>query len=756
MNHCIHRIAIGIAIVLGTLAVPGMTTGAADRLDVESDADTSFLPYRAVVERHFQAGPCRHEARVRAALLGHSPSDSGACQLILAHWPMIGSNGPATFDLTSYPPFTLVQQKAVLMRICDWLIVTDSAGGGTQTILGARHRDDTAWVFRLDPYTMEYDELFLMTGEDGDRDGKWTPEIYLPMVADIDADGCLEAFVYVNRVREKGFRTLFCVDWMSFTVRWTLPVAVGIRTEGMFDLRDSTHPGVMFLAHGSNQGAQDEDYRDRYSYLSIVDADGTLRYNAVVSLEAEGQRLIAAEKDGLYYLSHDLDPTPHDTVIRYDSLGLLDDLKNGGHRISRLDRTGRILQSRRVSFPVLYLWLMPYRDLGVALWVKHQDRCLRVYDTTLTLVAESNPTSIAEYYGRIDIPGHQNALLFSNGIYREDMSMLATFEKASLRPEPMMLDHDGNLSHIMAVGSAEMSIVRIEQRNFWDRLGSVYIRYKVYVLMLLSGLVVGLILVNLYRRRTKHNLVLIARQKEELQAAKVALEAAQAQIVAQEKYELARDIAGGFAHEIRNALSPARHCLARLQAIDPADLTRDNQTRLAGLIDSALDRAVNLTRVIAEYSSLEDLKVSEQVDIAGIVGDVLRAFEPTLETGGIAVAIDLPANTFVQGNRAQYAMVFTNLVTNAIDALEGVDDPKLDVSCCGRADEIEVTVRDNGCGIADEHRDRIFDFFYSTKPSTGSGVGLALVRKIITMYGGAIDVESEAGKGTTFRLHFPR
>ena len=98
-----------------------------------------------------------------------------------------------------------------------------------------------------------------------------------------------------------------------------------------------------------------------------------------------------------------------------------------------------------------------------------------------------------------------------------------------------------------------------------------------------------------------------------------------------------------------------------------------------------------------------------------------------------------------------------NLISNAIDACMAVDDGCVNVSV-DIIDDVKycISISDNGCGIQEEDRKKLFQMFYSTKGSKGTGLGLVVTHKIITEHNGSIEVDSTPGKGTTFNVILPR
>ncbi len=114
---------------------------------------------------------------------------------------------------------------------------------------------------------------------------------------------------------------------------------------------------------------------------------------------------------------------------------------------------------------------------------------------------------------------------------------------------------------------------------------------------------------------------------------------------------------------------------------------------------------------------------------------------------------DLP---LVVGNPSQIKQVFTNIVTNAVDAMDGEGDLTLRSGCDPAGSHVWVSFTDTGPGMPPAVRARIFEPFFTTKePGKGTGLGLSLSYNIMRMHRGDIRVESEPGRGTTFTVVFP-
>jgi signal transduction histidine kinase len=132
---------------------------------------------------------------------------------------------------------------------------------------------------------------------------------------------------------------------------------------------------------------------------------------------------------------------------------------------------------------------------------------------------------------------------------------------------------------------------------------------------------------------------------------------------------------------------------------------------------------------------------------------IAEVFPPGLPTGTQIqpdFAADLPPLLM---QRQHFADAVGNLLQNARDAVNGGGRIFVSARLVGE-DAIEVTVRDDGAGIAPDKRERIFEAYYTTK-SRGTGLGLAVVKHNTELYGGRVRVESELGKGSQFTLSFP-
>src|SRR5438552_1734847 len=213
-------------------------------------------------------------------------------------------------------------------------------------------------------------------------------------------------------------------------------------------------------------------------------------------------------------------------------------------------------------------------------------------------------------------------------------------------------------------------------------------------------------------------------------------------------------LTGGLAHEIKNPLSTIQLNLQLLQE----DLTPDNP---------AYSRVINRLRVCERETGrlreiLDDFlryagKIELQrtkVELNRICEDLVDFFWPQAQLGRVQLRLKrAPTDVNVMADDRLLKQAVLNLILNAVQAMTNGGELILAVS--DGSDEAIIDVIDTGSGIEPEVISRIFDAYYSTKKS-GTGLGLAMTRRIAEEHGGRVTVSSEVGKGSDFALHLPK
>ncbi len=220
-----------------------------------------------------------------------------------------------------------------------------------------------------------------------------------------------------------------------------------------------------------------------------------------------------------------------------------------------------------------------------------------------------------------------------------------------------------------------------------------------------------------------------------------------------EHHRSLEQLSASIAHEIRNPITAAKS-LVQQMGEDAGDVDQEEYARVAV---AELERVERSISHLLRFAREEDTRV-EGVAMEDVLESALETFRDRAERSGIAVVRRFDAAGEVRGDAEQLRRVVINLVTNAIDALEEGDvaEPEVRVSMGENlaGSEVWVRIADNARGIDDETRERIFDPFYTSREN-GTGLGLALCRKIVDAHQGTIELDSTPGEGTEFLLTFP-
>jgi signal transduction histidine kinase len=225
------------------------------------------------------------------------------------------------------------------------------------------------------------------------------------------------------------------------------------------------------------------------------------------------------------------------------------------------------------------------------------------------------------------------------------------------------------------------------------------------------------------------------------------------QMARSEKLSALGQLAMGMAHDFNNLLQAI---LGHAQLI-MSDPSPDRLAKGLPTIEQAVRDGVETVARIKRYARRERDTLPENVDLRDVVRQVLEIAWPRWahsgRTGGkISVEQDLRPVPAVWARGAELREVLMNLVLNAVDAMPQGGTVRLTTEHQG--EWAVVSVSDTGTGVPEELRRRIFEPFFTTKEA-GTGLGLSIVSGIISSYGGTVEVDSEAGRGTTFAIRLP-
>ncbi|HET7342543.1 MAG TPA: ATP-binding protein [Methylomirabilota bacterium] len=207
-------------------------------------------------------------------------------------------------------------------------------------------------------------------------------------------------------------------------------------------------------------------------------------------------------------------------------------------------------------------------------------------------------------------------------------------------------------------------------------------------------------------------------------------------------------MAANIAHEIRNPLASLSGAVEVLAAGGQADDTRE---RLAQIVQKETERLNGIIRDFLEYARPVPLNRAP-VNVAEIADEVLVLVEHRAAPGTLKIVREFRPTVVWSVDRQQLRQALWNLCVNALQAMP--EGGELKVSMGATAGRLTVRLTDTGEGIAADDLGHIFEPFFSTKPG-GSGLGLALVHRIVQDHGGEVDVQSRHGVGTAFTLTLP-
>jgi nitrogen fixation/metabolism regulation signal transduction histidine kinase len=227
------------------------------------------------------------------------------------------------------------------------------------------------------------------------------------------------------------------------------------------------------------------------------------------------------------------------------------------------------------------------------------------------------------------------------------------------------------------------------------------------------------------------------------------LEQAAQQIARSERESAWRDLAQQIAHEIKNPLTPMKlniqHLLRKMETED-ADAKDLAQKSLPSLIEQ-IDALARMANEFARFAKLPEPNF-ERLELNGFLDQATTLFDEDQTKIHYQ-----PNNTllWVSADKDMLNQVFHNLLLNAKQATVNTAEAQISVKASVEEDHVEIAIQDNGIGIDAEQQERIFTPYFTTK-SSGSGIGLSVVRQIIEKHNGSIRFESRLGKGTTFYI----
>jgi len=215
-------------------------------------------------------------------------------------------------------------------------------------------------------------------------------------------------------------------------------------------------------------------------------------------------------------------------------------------------------------------------------------------------------------------------------------------------------------------------------------------------------------------------------------------------------------MAGGIAHELNTPLAIITMSAEHIQSLgDPSDPSWKEVHTHAATIENTGYRIATIVKALRTIARDSKDDPMELVDVKLLVDDALSFCRERFRQHGVVIEVDpIPANVALWCRPVQISQVLLNLLNNAYDAVENLPDRRIRVGFLNSATSIELSVTDSGPGIPREHRDSIFQPFFTTKEiGKGTGLGLSICDGIVRGHGGTLRLEP--GPQTKFVLSIP-
>jgi signal transduction histidine kinase len=221
-------------------------------------------------------------------------------------------------------------------------------------------------------------------------------------------------------------------------------------------------------------------------------------------------------------------------------------------------------------------------------------------------------------------------------------------------------------------------------------------------------------------------------------------------VMQSEKQASIDELSSTIAHEIRNPIAAAKS-LVQQMGEDPRSV---ENVQYAHVALEELDRVERRISHLLKFAKEEDYAMT-LVNLAAVVDSALTQMRAKLDAASVRVARNYIAGPTVHADAEKLRQVFANVLDNAIDALAGVpEDRRIDLFIENGGSNASVRFADNGCGIPADELARIFNPFFTTKDK-GTGLGMAISKKIVEAHEGAIEASSTVGRGTEFAIRLP-
>lgn len=223
------------------------------------------------------------------------------------------------------------------------------------------------------------------------------------------------------------------------------------------------------------------------------------------------------------------------------------------------------------------------------------------------------------------------------------------------------------------------------------------------------------------------------------------------QLQRQEKLTAMGELASGVAHEIRNPLNAVGVIIQRLQREFEPIADKDEYVSLVKTVRAETNRINDIIKQFLDFARPAKLNRSA-IAVSNLIRDCVAVVESQARAQNIHIITEITTGVVFSADPAKLHQALLNILQNAIEAI--VESGEIAIIAQQRETNLEIIIRDNGPGLPMEQQRKIFDLYFTTKP-TGTGLGLPIAHRIITEHGGDLLVRSEPDQGTQLTIILP-
>ena len=304
--------------------------------------------------------------------------------------------------------------------------------------------------------------------------------------------------------------------------------------------------------------------------------------------------------------------------------------------------------------------------------------------------------------------------------------------------EMSLMENKPRSAGVMAAEDTELLV--IEKNNFL-RIVSQYPELLMKVAHALSNFI----------RQSDLKLIDVLKDKNwELEEAYRQLQAAQAEIIRKERLELVGRLASSIMHDIKNPISTIK---GYAQLMAEYDYPPEKMIRFNNIISMEIDRILLMIQELLSFAKGEGALVRDRVNLQQYIQESVDCLREELTPFNIKVEYIVKSAGDVAIDTGRFRRALDNIFNNAKDAMEKGGVLKIEIDC--EKDKVILRITDDGCGMDEKVAARIFDEFFTHGKVSGTGLGMAITKRIIEEHGGSIVVASQLHKGTTFEIKIP-